>query len=164
VTFLEQVGLFPEGHDKRGSPAHPAQRITSSGAELPEFSRAQVGQFVLFEVAPDMFDRVQFRCIAGQPLQSEAVALSGDKVTDQSAAMARKTIPDHQQGSAQVAHQVLEKLDDLGPLDGPRKQFEIEVPPRDSGDHRKGFPIEVILQHRGLAAGSPGAHPVRAFA
>ena len=78
--------MFPEGHDRRASSARPAQRITSGDAELPEFSRAQVGPFVLFEVAPDRFDWVQFRCPAGQPFQSETVALGRDKVAYQSAA------------------------------------------------------------------------------
>ena len=46
------------------------------------------------------------------------------------AAMSGQTIPDHQQRSAQVSHQVLEELDDLGCLDGSRKQSEVTGAPR----------------------------------
>jgi hypothetical protein len=48
--------------------------------------------------------------------------------------------------------------------DGSLIKLEIEVPPRDAGDGRVHLPVEMILQHRGLSARGPGAHPMRPLA
>src|SRR5271157_4042924 len=56
------------------------------------------------------------------------------------------------------------KLDDLWAANGSRKQAKVEVPPRYPGNGRQAFPVEVILQHRRLAAWRPGTAAVRALA
>jgi hypothetical protein len=56
-----------------------------------------------------------------------------------------------------MAQQMVKEHDDLGTADGPRKQPEVEVPPRDPGQRRPPFPVEVILQDRGLPARRPRA-------
>src|SRR5207245_9883341 len=44
------------------------------------------------------------------------------------------------------------------------KQPEIKIPKRDSSHDRKSLPVEVILQHRCLSPGRPGARAVRTLA
>jgi hypothetical protein len=62
-----------------------------------------------------------------------------------------------------VALQVLQELDDLRRLDGPREKLEVEVPPGDPSHHRQGLPAEVVLQHWRLAARCPSTIAVRAL-
>jgi hypothetical protein len=57
-----------------------------------------------------------------------------------------------------------EKRDDLRAANGSGKQPEVKIPKVDSGDHRKGLPGEVILQHRRLSFGGPDARAVRTLA
>src|SRR6516225_7139877 len=57
-----------------------------------------------------------------------------------------------------------EKLDDLRAANGSGKESEVKVPERDSGDHGKRLPGEVILQHRRPSFRGPGARAVRSLA
>ena len=63
-----------------------------------------------------------------------------------------------------AAHQGVEEVHHLRRLDGAGVEAEVKVPRRQPGGHRKRLPVEVVLQHRSLAARRPGAHPVRALA
>src|SRR5271167_3814334 len=56
------------------------------------------------------------------------------------------------------------KLDDLWAANGTGKQAKVEVPPRHPGNGRQAFPVEVILQHRGLAAWRPATTAMRTLA
>src|SRR5215831_19468322 len=57
-----------------------------------------------------------------------------------------------------------QKFDDLGAANSSGKEPEVKVPKSDSGDRRKGFPGEVILQHRRLSFLGPRARAVRSLA
>ena len=82
--------------------------------------------------------------------------------------MARQSVPDDQQLAGNVAQQVLQKLDDLRAADRPRKQAEVEIPPRHSRHRRQHLPVEVIvrrgkaLDFRGCNSrpGTGSLHPV----
>jgi hypothetical protein len=58
VTLSEQFSLFPEGGDQLGSAAHPAQAPAAQSTEFGQILGAKVGQFMLFEMSPDVFCRV----------------------------------------------------------------------------------------------------------
>jgi len=90
--------------------------------------------------------------------------LGRDETAHGGTALPGQTVPDYQQRSAQVPHQVLQKLDDLRRLDRPGKQFGVEVPPRDPGPDRKRLPVEVEVEHRRLSTRRPSAHAVGPFA
>lgn len=60
--------------------------------------------------------------------------------------------------------EVPEKLDHLGAFDAAGVDLEIEPPERQSADDRKAFPVEGLVQHRGLTARRPSANPGRAGA
>ena len=57
-----------------------------------------------------------------------------------------------------MARQMTKKLDDLRTLDRFVVQLKIEIVKCDARDHAQRFPIEVMLQDRGLPARRPGAH------
>ncbi len=79
-------------------------------AEAGEIARAEVGQFVMFPIAPYVLHRIEFRGIAWQPLDCEPPALGADEVFDQSRPMRRQPVPHHQQLAAQVAQQMAQKV------------------------------------------------------
>src|SRR5271169_6902961 len=52
---------------------------------------------------------------------------------------------------------MLEELDHLRTFDGAGKEPKVKVPPRNPCHRRQSFPVEVVLQHRGLSSRRPGA-------
>src|SRR5258708_5421185 len=122
--------------------------------------RAEVRQFVMFPITPDVLHRIEFRSVGWQVVQRQAAALAGDKFPHQPAAMGLRAIPHHQQLARQVAQQMTQEVDYFGSANGSFVRSEIEIPPSDASDGREHLPVEMILQHRGLSARSPGAHPM----
>lgn len=119
---------------------------------------------MLLAIAPDVFDRIEFRCIGRQTLQMDAAMLLGDVVPDQAAAVRGQAIPDDRQRSADVLLEMFQKLDHPRSFDAAGEEAEVEIPNRDAGDGRKTLPVEGILQHRSLTPRRPGADPMRSLA
>src|ERR1019366_9160361 len=71
--------------------------------------------------------------------------------------MTAQAVPNDQQLARQMAHQMFEELDHLRTFDGAGEEPEVKVPPRHPRHRRQGFPVEVVLQHRGLSPRRPGA-------
>ncbi len=132
-------------------------------AELREVLGAEVGKFMVLPVTPEVPDGIQFGRVGGQAFQYQPAFGVGDEVADEPTPVAGQAVPDHQQRSGDMPHQVLKELDDLGALDRARVQSEVKTPPRDSGNRRQTPPVEVILQDRCLPSGRPGPIPVRPF-
>jgi hypothetical protein len=133
-------------------------------AEFNKILRAEIGQFMLLPVTPEVFDRVEFRSISGQAFQFEPGALAGGPALDQAAAVRRKAVPDDQQLAWDVAQKVGKKLNYLGTANGAWEEPEIKLPPGYPGHGREQLPIEVVLQHWSLPARRPGAAAVGPFA
>ncbi len=74
--------------------------------------------------------------------------------------MGGHTVPDDEQLALDVTLEVLQEVDHLLGLNRTGVESKVEVPPRQSGDGRELFPVEVELQDRGLTFGTPGANPV----
>src|SRR5262245_11298648 len=119
---------------------------------------------MLFPIGPDVFDRVQFRRIAGKVLHPQALALLGDEIAGKLAAVGGKPVPDKPQRSGNMAQQSLEKVDYLGAFDAALVEPAVKVVERDPRRRREGVPVEVVLQDGSLATRRPGAHPVRPLA
>ena len=81
-----------------------------------------------------------------------------------SAAVGGHAVPDDQQLALDVTLEVFQEVDNLLGLDRTGVKAKVKVPPRKSGDGRELLPVEVELQDRGLALGTPRAHPVRLLA
>src|SRR6266542_4645568 len=82
-------------------------------AQFAESLGAEVREFMLFPVRPQIFDWIQFRSVGGLELQPDASLLFPHEVPDDTSPMAPEPIPYHQQLAWNVTQQVREKLDDL---------------------------------------------------
>ncbi len=119
----------PAGARQGWAPAHAPQGAAGLIAELGEIARAEVGQFVVFPVAPYVFDRIEFRRVGWQALDGEPAPLRADELRDQPRPMLRQPVPDHQELARQAAQQMAEEVDDLRRTDGAGIEPEVEVPP-----------------------------------
>ena len=163
----KQFGLGEEGCDEPRAtfPATDAlERLTGGVAEFPDVLGAEVGQFMLFPIAPQILDGIEFRGVGGQSLGVQPVGLLGEISGDPLAAVDRGSIPQQQDFAGDLAVQGLQKLDHLRALDRTGVQPEVEVARGQPGNRREALPVEVEGQDRGLAARRPGARPVRPLA
>lgn len=119
---------------------------------------------MLLAVAPNVFNRIELRRVGWQKFQFDSAPLAADKLAHQPASMDRKAIPDDRQFAANVALKMFQKFNYLWRLDTAGEKPEVEIPDRNARHGRKTFPVEGILEHRGLAARRPGADSVRSFA
>ncbi len=74
--------------------------------------------------------------------------------------MGGHAVPDDEQLALDVTLKVFQEIDYLLGLDRTGVEAKVKVPPRQPGDGRKLLPVEVKLQDRGLAFGTPRAYPV----
>jgi hypothetical protein len=118
----------------------------------------------MLPVTPQLFNRIQFGCISGERLQCQTTLLTSHELTHHLTSMRGRAVPDHQDFAWDVPQQVGQELHHLGAADGPRKQSEIEVPPRDSRHGRQQVPVEMVWQHRSLPLRRPGPATVRPLA
>jgi hypothetical protein len=153
-----QFSLTPERPDQGRAPLHGAQAIASTGFEVVEVGGATVAEFVMLQMTPDVFGRIELRCIGRQLLDLDGAVQCFQVVAHESRAMRGQSVPDDQQRLAELLPESMQELDDLRTLDGPWKQPEVETPESDAGDDRQLVPVEVVLQDRRLALGSPSAH------
>ena len=158
-----KLRLFPEGPNKGGAFLHSAQRLSGMFGEVAEVFGTEVGHFMAFPVAPDVFGGIEFRGIGRQSCQMNATFLLGQVVAYTTAAMSRQSIPDDQNLSLDMPLQMAEEIDHLRRLDGAGIKTEIELPPGDAGDGREALPVEVKFQLRRLPARSPGSADMRTF-
>ena len=63
---MEQIGLLPKSSNKIGPAAQTPQRTSGAVTELPQVARADVWEFVMLPVAPEIFHRIQFRRVSRQ--------------------------------------------------------------------------------------------------
>ena len=152
------------GGDNGPAAAHPAQRGRGFKTEFPSFRRDQVGNFVGFEMPPQILDRIEFGRVSRQPFDHDAPFGGGYIVFDQHAPVDRRAIPNDQHFTGNVSLEMPQKFDDLEAFDAAGVNLEIEPPERQAADDRKAFPVEGLVQHRGLPTWSPSAGPCGAGA
>src|ERR1700722_13219169 len=135
VTSKAKFGLFPEcNNEVFAFTAHASQSISGPTGEIPNIAGAQVGQFVLFPVAPEIFDWIEFRGICGKT-PGDHLAFQGLKVfPHRFGAMNGRSVPDDKQFSLEVGLKMFEEGDDLRTFYGSWEKPEVEVPPAQAGD------------------------------
>src|SRR5215472_7643856 len=111
-------------------------------AEFGEITRAEIGQFAMLPVTPDVLHRVELRRIARQTLDRELTILGSDEFAHQDGSMRGQPVPHHQQLAPQLAQQVAEKIHHLRGADRTLIETEVEVPPSDASRGREHFPID----------------------
>ena len=140
-------------------PTHPAQCGRGFKTELPSLRRDQVGNLMGFEMSPHILDRIEFGRISRQSFDDEATFGGGHIAFDQQAPVDRGAIPEDQHFPGNMALEMAQKLDDLETFDAASINLEIKPPERQAADDRKAFPVEGLVQHRGLPTRSPSACP-----
>jgi hypothetical protein len=163
--LLPKFRLMPEGTDEAGAfTSDAAQGMGGPAGELPEIAGAQVGQLVLFPITPEVLHGVQFWSIGGETFHPDFAFQAFQVLAHESAAVGGYAVPDDEQFAFDVTLQVFQKIDDLLGLDRAGVEAKVKIPPSQSSDGRELLPVEVELQDRGLAFGTPCAHSVRFLA
>lgn len=127
-----------------------------------ETFRAEVGRDRAFEPRPRAFDRIELGGIGGQAHQREPALLALGEGTRREAAVRIDAVPDHDQGTAVMAVELLEKADDV--LGAHRSGHQAEKEPGPPSMRRVGhgtdareiLPVaEAVGQDRRLAPRRP---------
>lgn len=164
MTLRPKFGLVVAGGDDGGAAAHSAQGGGGFQAQFPCLSGDKIGNLMGFEVAPHVFNRIEFGRIGRHRLNLQAPLRSSDEAFDQGAAMNGRAVPQDENLSRNMPQEVSQEENDLGTLDAARVKLKVETPQRQSANEGKALPIEGFLQKRGLPARSPGAGPAGACA
>ena len=164
ILSQRKLGLLPEGSHQRNPALGAAQLSAGFVGQLLPVAGTEVGQGVSFEMPPNVFRWIQFGRVGRQAGHDQATVGILDEVLNATAAMCGESVPDHQEASGKLPHQMAQKINDLGGADGAAIETEIESPPRDARDDGQFAPVEIERQLRGLSLGCPRARDGRAFA
>src|SRR5689334_902225 len=163
IESQRKLGLLPECPDQRRASLAAPQLTTGFLAQMRDVLGTEVRQGVTFEVAPDVFGRVEFRRVGGQSRQHDVSGRTLHVVLHPPAAMHRQAVPDHQQPAFHLAAQVAQELHRLRGFDAAAIKPKVKLPPGDAGNHRKISPSVIESQLGRLADGCPGAHDAGTF-
>lgn len=117
-----------------------------------------------FPVSPDVFCRIEFGRISRETCQEHMAALPFQKSPQLATSMNGQAIPNDKEFSSHLAAQMGQEVQHLRGADRPGIEAEVELPPRNAGDHRKLFPVKMKFQLRRLPAGRPCATDMRTLA
>lgn len=126
--------MRPEGAHEGGPALHGAESTASAMLERAEVRRAVVVEFMLFEIAPDVFGRVEFGRIRRKLLDLDRAAERVEVLAHELGAMCGEPVPDDEQWLPDLLAERVQELDDLRPLDGAGEQTEVEAREGDAGD------------------------------
>jgi hypothetical protein len=113
---------------------------------------------VLLEITPDVFGRIELGRVRRKLRHIQLPLQPLQVIANLATAMDHSSVTNDQQFSRQMLLEMLQEIDHLRTSDRSRIGPGVEVPDRDPRNDRVFFPVEVKLQHGGLASGSPGAH------
>ena len=161
TSLLPKFSLVPKGADEAGTFTSDSTKCMGCPAgEMPEIAGAQVGQLVLFPVSPEVLYWVEFRRISRKTFHSDFTVQAFQISPHKLAAVCGYPIPDDEEFTFDVTLKVFQEIDYLFGFDRTGVEAKIKVPPRKPGYGRELLPVEVELQDRGLALGTPCTHPV----
>lgn len=160
----EEPAVFQERFSQAGTMADPAgcfARLSTDGIEVLADELGHVGSG---QVTPEVFDRVELRCVRRQILCDEPRRLLRDPCLNLAAAMGRQPIP-QQDGfsSAKVSLERLQIRQDLRLLHraGLKPQTQADAAgcrsSDQTGDCRQTLPVERRDQDRSLTTSCPGS-------
>lgn len=164
MTLRPQFGLGVAGGDDRVASAHAAKSGGRLQTEFPSLGGDQIGYLMRLEMSPHILDRIEFGRIGWQPFDLNAFPGGDDVVFDQEAAMNGRAVPENQQFPGNVPLEMLQEFNHLEAFDAAGMDLKEESPKGQGPDDRKAFPVERLVEHRGLSARSPSARPGRAGA
>src|SRR5271170_7424533 len=119
---------------------------------------------MLFPVTPEVLHRVEFGCIGRKAFHPDFTVQAFQVLPHKLATVCGHAVPNNEQLSSDMTLEVFQEVDHLLGLDRTGVEAKVKVPPRQTGDGRELLPVEVELQDRSLAFGTPCAYPVRLLA
>ena len=122
MTLDVQFCLLPEGGHDLGRMLHRAETLAGISLDLVDGVKTRIGKFPLFDVAEQVFDRVEFGRIGRQAFEYESIAERLDIVAHVTTAMCGQTVPDDQQLAADLLTKGLQEHHQLWRLDGAGKE------------------------------------------
>ena len=162
--LIEQSAVFEECATEVGTVPHPPRGFTRLFAHGSEIVADEVRQVGVREMAPEVFDRVQFRRVRRQVFHFQPGTLSLQVVLDLSSAMRRETVPQQNCPSAlDVPFEAAQVGDDLLLFDraGVEPQAQSDALCSRRGDQtrdgRHALPVERRYEDRRSALRSPCA-------
>ena len=162
MTSRPKLSLFPERDDEAVPFAADAtQPVGGPARETPQVTGAEVGQFMLLPVSPEILHGVEFGRVGWQAAGDDLALQGFEVLADGGGTMDGRAIPDKQQFAGHMALQMGQELNDLRALDAAGKEPEVEVLPSQPGDGAEVFPIETVEEQRRLSLGRPGPHAMR---
>lgn len=105
---------------------HGPGRLARSVGEHLEVHTNEIGQRVEFEIAPEVFDGIQFGRVRGQEFSVEMGA-PGEKASHLGRSMGRQAIPDEDRRSLQLLIELTQETNDPHRIDIGRVQPEIQM-------------------------------------
>ena len=159
-----KFGRFPEGADERRSAFHATELWAGLGSEFKQVFGTEVGPGVLFQVAPEVFNRVEFRGVSGQLRQVDFSGMTLKEGLPLPASVHSQPVPDHQQGFLALPVQLAEEIGRRRTADCARMDAAVEVPPTAAGKDAELAPTEAEIELWGLPPRGPSANHRRSFA
>jgi len=160
-----QSGVPKERTSQVGVATHAGEASVQGAAQRGQVGRAQIRQFARLDIAPHLFDGIQFGGIAREALDVQPATLVRQVRLHRAAPMRAQPIPDQDDAAApEVSSQMAQESDQ-----GPRRisagaRLEIEAGPaaipaeRERARHREPLPGPAgVGQDRRLAAWGPRA-------
>ena len=80
MTLKNQFNLFPESGNQMRSSLHGLKTIASEVADFANCVQTKVGDLVFLEVAPDRFDRIEFRSVPSMAGKERRAGPSGKMI------------------------------------------------------------------------------------
>src|ERR1035438_6627332 len=111
-----QLSLLPERPYQGRTSLHGTQAIARAALQVVEVGGAAVGEFVMLQMSPDVFGRVQFRCVGGQLLDLNRAVQGLQVLAYQRRAMRGQSVPDENEDTIEMLPEGVQELDDLRPL------------------------------------------------
>ena len=160
-----QSRMPKEREGQVGVPPHAGEAVVQGATQRGQVGRTQVGQFAPLDVAPHLFDGIQFRGVARQAFDVQPATLVGQVRPHRPARVRAQAIPDQDHATApEVSFQMAQKSDEAPRRIGAGARLEIEAGPaaipaeREGPRHREPLPRAAgVGQDGGLAARRPRA-------
>jgi hypothetical protein len=115
IRSQRKISLFPECSHEAGPCTHPAEFAPGLGAKFSQIARANVGQALPLRMTPEVFHRVELRCVSGQLGELDPPWMPLGVGLHLPAPVHRETVPDDKQRTADLAAELSEELRGLWP-------------------------------------------------
>lgn len=116
------------------------------------------------EVSPHILHGIEFGCIGRQSLDHDATLGGSHIIFDEQAEMNGHAIPEDQDFPGNMPLEMSQEFNHLKTFDAVGMNLKDKPPQRQTADEREAFPVERLVEHRGLSAWSPSARPGRSGA